>query len=229
MNTATRLAELLELRIQPVAVAFRESAPQDIPRIDNAAPAGCTYWKFAAEGRTFYTEASDHYSCPIGAFTHGIELPQEQGKELEGVIGTMVGLEYLDPDEVAGIPQREEPFGVAIYAPLANASFEPDVILVRGTAKQMMLIAEAAHAAGVACQTTMVGRPTCAAIPEVMKSGLSATNLGCIGNRVYTELAEGELYFVFAGRQLDKIVKKLVAIVNANSELEKYHRAKVCQ
>ena len=139
----------------------------------------------------------------------------------------MVGLEYLNPAEVAGIPRREEPVGVIAYAPLANSSFEPDVVLVCGTAKQMMLLAEAAHSAGVACQTTMVGRPTCAAIPEVMKSGLSATNLGCIGNRVYTELEVGELYFVFAGDQLDKIVKKLVAIVKANSELEKYHRAKV--
>ena len=227
MSTATQLTQLLELRTQPVAVAFHESAPEDIPRIDDVAPSGCTYWKFAAEGRTFYTEASDHYSCPIGAHTHGIVLPEEQGKELEGLVGTMVGLEYLNPAEVAGIPRREEPFGVVAYAPLANSSFEPDVVLVCGTAKQIMLLAEAAHSAGVACQTTMVGRPTCAAIPEVMKSGLSATNLGCIGNRVYTELAEGELYFAFAGGQLDKIVRKLVAIVNANSELEKYHRAKV--
>jgi len=227
MTTATQLSELLELRTQPVAIAFQESAPEGVLHIDDVAPAGCTYWKFAAAGRTFYTEAADHYSCPIGAYTHGIDLPEEQGKELEGVIGTMVELEYLDPSEVAGISRREEPFGVVSYAPLATSSFKPDVVLVCGTAQQIMLLSEAAFAAGVACQTTMVGRPTCAAIPETMKSGLSATNLGCIGNRVYTELEAGELYFVFAGHQLDKIVKKLVVIVNANSELEKYHRAKL--
>jgi len=50
--------------------------------------------------------------------------------------------------EVAGIPRREEPFGVVLYAPLADAEFEPDVVLVCGNARQLMLLAEAAHSAG---------------------------------------------------------------------------------
>ncbi len=74
---------------------------------------------------------------------------------------------------------------------------------------------------------SLVARPTCAAIPEVMQSGMSATNLGCIGNRVYTELGDDELYFAFAGLQLEKIVKRLSAIVNANKQLETYHRERV--
>ena len=135
----------------------------------------------------------------------------------------MVELEYLALDDVAGIPRREESFGVASYAPLAEASFAADAVLIRGTARQMMLLAEAAHAAGVACQTSMVGRPTCAAIPEVIQSGLSATNLGCIGNRVYTELGDHELYFAFAGERLDRIVEKLETIIDANQALQKYH------
>jgi uncharacterized protein (DUF169 family) len=227
MIAATSFTELLGLSRQPTAITFLESAPEGMPRIDTVAPSGCTYWKLAAEGQSFYTEASDHFGCPIGSYPHGIDLPEEQGKELEGVIGTMVQLEYLDPAEVAGIPRREEAFGVVAYAPLAEATFEPDVILVSGNARQMMLLAEAAHSTGITCQTTMVGRPTCAAIPEVMKSDLSATNLGCVGNRVYTELQDDELYFVFAGRQSEKISEKLTAIVNANEKLEEYHRAKV--
>ena len=227
MTTAILLAELLELKRQPIAIAFRESAPEGIARVDSAAPSGCTYWKYAAEGRTFYTDASDHYGCPIGSHTHGIDLPEETAKELEGLIGTMVELEYLDMQEVARIPRRKEPFGVAVYAPLSDADFEPDVILVAGTAKQMMLLAEAAQAAGIACETSMVGRPTCAAIPAVMKSGKSATNLGCIGNRVYTGIADDELYFAIAGWQLVRVLEKLRTIVNANRELERFHLARV--
>jgi uncharacterized protein (DUF169 family) len=113
-----------------------------------------------------------------------------------------------------------------VYAPLADANFAPDVVLVSGNAKQMMLLAEAAHAAGVDCETTMVGRPTCAAVPEVMQSGRTATNLGCVGNRVYTELPDDELYFALAGSQLDRVVEKLEKIVQANRELEKFHLAK---
>jgi uncharacterized protein (DUF169 family) len=72
----------------------------------------------------------------------------------------------------------------------------------------------------------MVGRPTCAAIPEVMRSGRTATNLGCIGNRVYTELPDDELYFAIAGKQVDAVVEKLDKIVAANRELEKFHLAR---
>ena len=227
MTTASQLAELLELERQPVAVSFLDTPPEQLSRTEEVAAAGCAYWKRAADGEAFYTEATDHYGCPIGAHTHGIDLPEEQGAELEGVIGTMVELEYLEMQEVAGIPRREETFGVVSYAPLAETTTDPDVVLVRGSARQMMVLAEAAHAAGVACQTSMVGRPTCAAIPEVMQSGLSATNLGCVGNRVYTELADDELYFAFAGLQLEKIVERLSAIVNANKQLETYHRQRV--
>jgi uncharacterized protein (DUF169 family) len=224
MTAATQLTELLELRTQPVAIAFRESAPREIPRIENAAPSGCTYWKYAAEGRTFFTEAADHYNCPVGAHTHGVDLPDQKREELQGLVGLMIEIEYLRPDEVAQIPRRQQPLRVVVYAPLAKATFPPDVIMVLGSPKQMMLLAEAAQAAGVACETSMVGRPTCAAIPEVLETGQTATNLGCIGNRVYTGIEDGELYFALAGSQLENIVEKLKKIVNANRQLEQFHR-----
>jgi len=227
MNNAAQLNELLGLRRQPVAVKFQESAPAGMQRIDEAALSGCSYWKLAAEGRTFCTEALDHFGCPIGAHTHGIDMPEETAKELEGLVGTMVELQYIAMEEVPGIPQLEGEFGVAIYAPLADVDFEPDAILVSGNAKQIMLLAEAAHAAGIASDTSMVGRPTCAAIPAVMQSGRTATNLGCIGNRVYTDLEDDELYFVIAGSQLSNVVDKLQTIVNANNELESFHRNRV--
>lgn len=227
MTTATQFAEFLGLPKQPVAVRFQDSVPFGVSRIDRAGPSGCTYWKHAAEGQTFYTEASDHYGCPVGSYTHGIDLPEEKAKELESLVGTMVQLKYLDPGEVPGIPHRSTPFAFAIYAPLDKASFEPDVILVSGNARQMMLLAEAAHAAGVACDTSMVGRPTCAAIPAVMQSQRTATNLGCIGNRVYTDLGDDELYFVIAGSQFKAVADKLITIIHANRELEKFHRGRV--
>lgn len=224
MNQATSIDELLGLLRPPVGVKFQPSAPPGFPRIDERAASGCTYWKLAADGHRFYTEASDHFGCPVGSHTHGVDLPEDTAKELEGLIGTMVELEYINMDEVPQIPRLEGGFGVAIYAPLADADFEPDAVIVSGNAKQMMLLAEAAHSAGIASDTSMVGRPTCAAIPAVLQSGRTATNLGCIGNRVYTGLADDELYFVIAGSQLAKVVGKLHTIVNANTQLESFHR-----
>ena len=227
MSSATQISELLELQRQPVAIRFQQSRPDAVPRIDKSEAAGCAYWKLAAQGKSFYTEATDHFGCPIGAHTHGIELPDETAKELESVVGVMVELKYIAMEEVPGIPQVDGPFGVAIYAPLADATFQPDVVIVCGNAKQMMLLAEAAHSAGLSSDTSMVGRPTCAAIPTVMKSGRTATNLGCIGNRVYNDLSDDDLYFVIAGPQFDVVVKHLITIINANDVLKSYHQERI--
>src|SRR6516164_1094936 len=116
MNTAEQLQNLLQLRRAPVALAFREAPPGNLPRMAGAAPSGCTFWKRAAAGQAFYTEVSDHYNCPIGAYTHGIDLPPAQAKELQGVLATMFQLSYLRPEEVSGIPRRQGTLGVVLYA-----------------------------------------------------------------------------------------------------------------
>jgi uncharacterized protein (DUF169 family) len=224
---ANQLQELLGLRSAPVALAFKASPPAGIPRIDRAGPSGCSYWKYAAEGCTFYTEAPDHYNCPIGSYTHGIDLPPERATELQGVLGTMFTLGYLRPEEVAGIPRRQASFGVVVYAPLAQAPFEPDVVLVRGNARQLMLLNEATRAAGVAAGSDLMGRPTCAALAETTATEQGVASLGCIGNRIYTGLADDELYFVLPGRHLSGVTEKLATIVEANRQLETYHRQRL--
>jgi uncharacterized protein (DUF169 family) len=225
-NPRFHLQELLELRVQPVAVAFRSAPPPGVKKVAAQAPAGCGYWKLAAQGETFFTEASDHYNCPVGAHTHGIDLPPEKAKELEGLVGTMVGLRYIKMEEVAAIPQLAPPFDVAVYAPLQSAPCDPDVVLVRGNARQMMLIAEAARLAGAGHDGPTMGRPACAVIPEAIRSGRATTSLGCIGNRVYTGLADDEFYFAIPGGKIDAILDALGTIVNANNELERFHQGR---
>ena len=154
-----KLSALLGLGHAPVAITFRATAPAGVARVERAGPAGCAYWKLAGEGQVFYTEAADHYNCPIGAYTHGVDLPAERAAELQQVVGTMVGLEYIRMEEVPAMPRRTEPFGVAVYAPLAVAPVDPDVVLVRGDARQIMLVAEAARAAGIGHDGATMGRP----------------------------------------------------------------------
>jgi len=223
MNAAQQLQSLLGLRRPPVAVTFQDSAPAGVPRIDAPGPSSCAYWKLAEEGRTFYTDATDHSNCPIGAYTHGVDLSADVKKELEGVVSTMIDLRYLRAEEVPGIPRRGGAFRVAVYAPLAQSDGTPDVVIVCGNAKQVMLLAEAAQAAGVG-SSGLMGRPTCAALPQALRTGHGVASLGCIGNRVYTELSDDELYFALPGRQVNAVAEKLASIAHANSELEKYHK-----
>ncbi len=222
----SQLQELLQLRAAPVAITFRAAAPAGVAHVSSKEPAGCGYWRRAAAGEIFYTDADDHKKCPVGAHTHGVKLNAAESKELEGLVKTMVDLEYLSMGEVPSIPTRAEPFGVAVYAPIDRAPLPADVVLVRGNARQLMLLAEASQAAGVAGATPTMGRPTCAVLPEALESKRTSASFGCIGNRVYTALADSEAYFAIPGAALSAVEAKLRTIVHANQELEKFHRAR---
>ena len=121
----------------------------------------------------------------------------------------------------------DDPF--SSEAPLADAPCEPDIVLVRGTVKQLMLLAEAAQAAGVAGGGATMGRPTCAVLPEAMQSGKTATSFGCIGNRVYTGLGDDEGYYAIPGAKVAEVVSKLAVITEANRQLEVFHLARRVQ
>jgi uncharacterized protein (DUF169 family) len=47
---------------------------------------------------------------------------------------------------------------------------------------------------------------------------------GCIGNRVYTEIGEDELYFVLRGADLQRIAEELATVLSANRTLAQYHQ-----
>lgn len=219
----------VHLASAPVAVAFLASPPPDMERIGRSAPASCGYWKEASEGRAFYTTAEDHGNCAVGAYTHGVDMSPAQGQELEALIGTMVELKYLKMEEIPGLPHRAAPLKVAAYAPLAEATFEPDLVVFRGTARQVMLISEAARAAGVFETSAVMGRPACVMLPQTLTSGGAVASIGCIGNRVYTGLGDDEMYLTVPGGSVASVLENLGAVLNANVELEKFHRQRAAQ
>jgi uncharacterized protein (DUF169 family) len=220
------LDSLSQLRLErrPVAIGFLAAPPEGLSRIDKPQPAGCAYWKRASEGHAFYTLPEDHENCAVGAFTHGVRLSHEKTKELEALVGTMTELHYLRSDEVAGIPHRTAPLEVVAYTPLDEAAFEPDAVIFRGNARQIMLISEAARAAGTFESGAAMGRPACAMIPQATASLSGVASVGCIGNRVYTDLGDNELYFAIPGTALAPVLEQLGAILAANQALETFHR-----
>src|SRR5258708_19439273 len=98
-------------------------------------------------------------------------------------------------EDMPQIPPGKTALQVAVYGPLAAAPVPHDVVLVRGNARQLMLLAEAAQAAGVAGTGATMGRPTCAVLPEAINTARTAASFGCIGNRVYTGPDDPEAYF----------------------------------
>ncbi len=189
----TRLAEHLRLRRRPVAISYRSTPPAGIGKFAGTVPSGCSFWKLAADGRSFYTEPGDHYNCPIGAHTHNIALPPERAGELEDTLKLMASVGYVRMEEVPGILRIEQPPSVVTYTPLGETPDDPDIVLFSERASTVMRLQEAAIRAGIASQLNLLARPTCMLLPATLQSGLAASS-GCVGNRVYTAIDDEDLY-----------------------------------
>ena len=218
-----RLVDTLRLERRPVAVAFRDAAPSGVPQFSGAAPSGCSFWPLAMGGRVFYTVAADHYNCAVGSHTHNIPLPAERAQELPQTLTFMTGLGYLKIEEVPGIPQLPRTPAAVVYAPLGETPVDPDVVLFVGRPGRLMLLQEAALRAGVGTRVPFLGRPTCMALPAALAGGAAAST-GCIGNRVYTDVSDDELYMAVAGRDLARVLDEVATIAHANATLSEYHR-----
>jgi uncharacterized protein (DUF169 family) len=218
-----QLTGALGLQRRPVAVAFRAAPPPGVPKFGGTEPSGCSFWRLAATERTFYTVPADHHNCPIGSYTHHIPLPPERAAELPQTLTLMTELGYLKMEEVPGIPRLPETPGVVIYAPLAAAPVDPDVVVVAGRPGRAMLLQEAALRAGIAAPAPLLGRPTCMALPASIAQGVIAST-GCVGNRVYTDLGEDELYVMIPGKDVARVAAEAETIASANQKLSDYHR-----
>lgn len=219
------LQSALQLRSRPVAIHFQKETPDDAQAFEGQAPAGCSFWRLAALGEKFVTRASDHHECAIGSYTHNIPLPEERQHELTDTLSLMSEVGYLEEREVGGIPTLPESPGAVVYTPLGVAMDEPDVVLLVARPNQAMLIGEAVVRAGVASGLSLLARPSCMALPMALRDGVVAST-GCVGNRVYTELDDQDLYVVIRGDLLGRIVEALATVTSANEALFKHHQAR---
>jgi len=215
----------LNLTRRPIAVTFQETPPAGIPAFVGTVPSGCSFWRIAAEGETFYTVPSDHFNCAIGSYTHAMPLPAERAVELTQTLEFMTGIGYVRMEDVPSIPVLPKTPQVVIYSPLGEATLSPDLVIFLGTPGRLMLLQEAATRSGVGVQTPLMARPTCMALPAALTSGVVAST-ACVGNRVYTDIGEDALYVVVPGNFLHQLMGELQTITDANSKLSEYHKGR---
>lgn len=216
-----KIGAAVNLARRAVAVGFLDAIPTGMEKFSGTEPSGCSFWRLAAAGKSFYTVPENHFNCAVGAYTHNIPLSAGREKETEQTLKMMFDLGYVKPEEVPQIPRlAKTPVAIA-YAPLGEAEFTPDAVLFACKAVGAMLLNEAAGRAGIGSGAPALGRPTCMALPASLQAG-SIVSLGCMGNRVYTGLGEDEMYFVVRGRDLAALAEALSVIVGANSALQEY-------
>jgi uncharacterized protein (DUF169 family) len=217
----TRFAVAVKLERRPVAVTYLERAPGGVEKFEGSEPSGCSFWRLAADGRTFYTVPEDHFNCAVGAYTHNISLSPEREHETGITLKMMFDLGYVKPEEVPQIPRLAKAPAAVVYSPLGEAPVAPDVVLFACQPRAAMLLNEAVNRAGVASGAPALGRPTCMALPASLQHG-AILSLGCIGNRVYTGLGEDQMHFVVRGQDLEAVADALEVVTSANAELSDY-------
>lgn len=224
-NLEKQITEAFGLSHRPVAVSFARNAPSGVRKFSGSEPAGCSFWRLAERGNVFYTEPVDHYNCAVGCFTHSIALPAERASEMEQTLAFMMQLGYIKAEDLAQIAQLRETPRFVVYAPLGETPVAPDVVLFAGRPSAIMLLNEAALRAGIGAQSANLGRPTCMALPAALERGV-ALSTGCVGNRIYTEIGDDELYVAVRGADVERVAAEAGTIASANARLADYHRGR---
>lgn len=220
---AARLAAALAPEPAPVAITFADTATAGHARPDKPIAAGCQFWQLGAKA-ALATDATDHAHCAIGIHTHNIAgAPAAQATELSATLAAMQGLDYVRPEEIAGIPVHKTSSAFVNYTPLADCVDEPAVVLIMANAVQGLVLAEAiARVDGG--PPAALGRPACALVPAVANAGQAASSLGCCGARAYIDqLTDDRTLWALPGANLAGYIDAIETLARANATLTQYH------
>ncbi len=222
---ASDLTETLHLATPPLAITFSDAplegvAPFEEPMPDAMAdgrtgrvPAGCVFWMKAAD-RTFGTVAEDHGNCSVGSMTHGF-------KTLEEVVGNsdvaaLLESGWVTMDVVPQIPVVHEQPGAVTYGPLADTPVDPDVVFLRVTGRQLMVLSDAIPGLRIE------GKPQCHIVAVAKEEGVPAASVGCALSRVRTGMPPTEMTCALPASLLPNIVHAIKEHSEADTAVAHY-------
>lgn len=207
-DLSERLVRVLRLAMTPVAIAFLDSTPPGIERFDapmasptedgrqGRVPAGCVFWAHGAE-RTFATVAEDHGNCSVGSVTHGLAAPSDIVDHSD--VAELVGAGWVGPNLLDQLPKVTERPAAIVYGPLGDITIDPDVVLLRVNARQLMVLSDALPG------LTIQGKPQCHVV-ALAKDGVPAASVGCALSRQRTGMGPDQMTCALPAPQLDSIV-----------------------
>ena len=220
------LQSTLNLDSPPIALAFVQEVPTNLPLVSQPVPSACSLW-LRAEREVFFAPAEAHFNCPIGSMTMGFEMPAEVEGKLMELVTTMVDQNYLDEDEPKHIPSVPGKKSGIVYGPLDQFPLAPDLALVWASPAQAMILEEALgetqwnDVPGVPA----LGRPACAALPLALQESRSTISLGCMGMRTLTGVDDSRLLVVLPGSLLDEeMLNSLETTSSANRHMFSFYQ-----
>ena len=132
-------------------------------------PAGCVFWMKATES-TFSTVAEDHGNCSVGSMTHGFKTLEEVAGNSD--VAALLESGWVTMDVVPQIPVVHEKPGAVTYGPLADTPVDPDVVFLRVTGRQLMVLSDAIPGLRIE------GKPQCHIVAIAKEEGVPAASVG---------------------------------------------------
>jgi len=222
---ASELTAALHLGSAPLAITFSPAPPDGVAPFDEPmpaalddgrtgrVPAGCVFWMKAAE-RTFSTVAADHANCSVGSMTHGFKTLEEVAGN--GDVAALLESGWVTMDVVPEIPVVHEKPGAVTYGPLADTTIDPDVVFLRLTARQLMVLSDALPGLRIE------GKPQCHIVAVAKEEGVPAASVGCALSRVRTGMPPTEMTCAIPASQLAGTVASIQRNATADNAVAQY-------
>lgn len=213
-DAATALTEALHLATPPIAITFSESAPAGVAPFDapmpeptpdgrsGRVPAGCVFWTKALD-RTFSTVAADHGNCSVGSLTHGFVTLDEVASNSD--VAALVESGWVTMDMIPDIPVVADRPEVVTYGPLAESPVDPDVVMIRVNAKQLMVLSDALP------DLRIGGKPQCHIVAVAKQEGEVAVSVGCMLSRARTAMSKNDMTCAIPANRLHEVVRQVQA------------------
>ncbi|MGH9076967.1 MAG: DUF169 domain-containing protein [Acidimicrobiales bacterium] len=222
---AGRLTDSLQLATPAVAISFVDHVPATLPRFEGPmseptadgrrgrVAAGCVFWARGAE-RGFATTAEDHGNCSVGSVTHGMLEPADAAGRED--VATLVGAGWAGPGVLDELPRVAPRPAAVTYAPLAEATLDPDVVLLRVNARQLMVLSDALPGLSIG------GKPQCHIVAMAKQHGLAAASVGCALSRQRTGMRSDEMTCALPAANLEAVVDAVETTAATDSVVARY-------
>ena len=221
-----RLRDALGLAVPPIAITFRAPGESAVaPGFAAEMPAetadgrtgrvsaGCVFW-MEGTSATFSTEAADHGNCSVGSVTHGFKTLEEVGANAD--VAALLESNWVTMEVVPQIPVVSERPESVVYGPLSETPVDPDVVLLRVTGRQMMVLHDAMPGLRIE------GKPQCHIIAIAKEQGEAAASVGCQLSRVRTGMPNAEMTCAIPSGELGRVVDRVEAAATADRAVAAY-------
>jgi uncharacterized protein (DUF169 family) len=222
---ASDLTETLHLGAPPLAITFSDAPPEGVAPFDEAipepladgrtgrVPAGCVFWMKATE-RTFSTVAEDHGNCSVGSVTHGFKALADVAGNSD--VAALLDSGWVTMDVVPKIPVVRERPGAVTYGPLAETPVDPDVVFLRVSGRQLMVLSDAVPGLRIE------GKPQCHIVALAKEEQVPAASVGCALSRVRTGMPPTEMTCALPASRLVDIVASIKRHAGADATVARY-------